>query len=539
MTGVQTCALPIYIGKENNLPFVQHVKMNGQFKKEVTDFAGLPVKPKDNHMSTDIQILKYLNEKELVFKKEKYEHSYPHCWRCKTPLLNYAANSWFVKVTDLKKKMVKENDKINWIPDAIGRARFGNWIADARDWAMVCVGWYVRRIVVCEVWCCNHSEVLGSIDDIKKKLKSKNKFFFMRHGQSEANMLDVVSDKVDNPHSLTDEGKKQVEATAEKLKEKKIDIIIASPFVRTKETAKILSEKLGLDIAFDERIQEPNFGSLDGKKVPEYYKIPMIERFDNPCEGGESLNDVRKRMGEFIYEIDKKYDGKNILIVSHDFPGIMIQGVVQGMEASEIVKNKDAFYLQNAEVRELDFAPFPHNRNYEIDLHRPYIDEIEFKCSCGGIMKRIPDVFDCWYESGSMPYAQFHYPFENKEPFEKNYPANFIAEGLDQTRGWFYSLLVLSTGLFGKAPYKNVVVNGIILAEDGQKMSKSLQNYPDPVDVMNKYGADAIRYYMLSSPVVRAEALSFTEKGVGEVYRKVIARLLNVLSFYEIGRAHV
>jgi len=153
-------------------------------------------------------------------------------------------------------------------------------------------------------------------------------------------------------------------------------------------------------------------------------------------------------------------------------------------------------------------------------------------------MKRVPEVFDCWFESGSMPYGQFHYPFENKEKFEpekeRGFPADFIAEGVDQTRGWFYSLLVLSTALFGKSPYKNVVVNGLVLAENGKKMSKRLNNYPDPTNLVQKYGADALRFYLLSSPAVRAESLNFSEKGVDEVSKKIITRLINVVSFYEL-----
>ncbi|MDP3957860.1 MAG: class I tRNA ligase family protein, partial [bacterium] len=189
--------------------------------------------------------------------------------------------------------------------------------------------------------------------------------------------------------------------------------------------------------------------------------------------------------------------------------------------------------LKNGEVQELSYAPFPHNREWELDYHRPYVDDMRYPCACGGEMRRIEDVFDCWYESGSMPYGQFHYPFEDAKLFKQNFPADFIAEGLDQTRGWFYSLTVLGVALFGEIPFKHVIVNGIILAEDGQKMSKKLKNYPDPMELVDKYGADALRYYLLSSPVVRGEDINFSEKAVAEVSRKVIGRLMNVHSFYE------
>jgi isoleucyl-tRNA synthetase len=200
-------------------------------------------------------------------------------------------------------------------------------------------------------------------------------------------------------------------------------------------------------------------------------------------------------------------------------------------------------FIKNSEVKDLNFAPIPHNHNYELDLHRPFIDEVVFPCTCGGEMKRVPEVFDCWFESGSMPYGESHYPFENLDKFNPEpgflrksvgFPAEFIAEGLDQTRGWFYSMLVLSVALFGKSAYKNVVVNGLALAADGKKMSKHLKNYPDPMIVVDKYGADALRYYLLSSPIVKAEDLCFSETGVDEVLKKVISRLDNVHSFYEM-----
>lgn len=166
------------------------------------------------------------------------------------------------------------------------------------------------------------------------------------------------------------------------------------------------------------------------------------------------------------------------------------------------------------------------------DLHSHYIDPLTFACSCGETMKRIPEVFDCWFESGAMPYAQNHYPFENQESFNAQFPADFIAEGLDQTRGWFYTLLVLSTALFDKPPFKNVIVNGLVLAADGSKMSKSKKNYPDPSLVMNEYGADALRAYLVNSPIVRAEPLLFNEKGVKEVVRSVMLPLFHTWSFF-------
>jgi len=211
--------------------------------------------------------------------------------------------------------------------------------------------------------------------------------------------------------------------------------------------------------------------------------------------------------------------------------------MAKGLSISESVKMKQERgddFLKNAGVEEMVFESIPRNKEGDLDFHRPYIDEVKLNCECGGKMNRVLEVFDCWFESGSMPYAQFHYPFENKDEFKNNFPADFIAEGLDQTRGWFYTLLVLSTALFGKAPFKNVIVNGMVMAEDGKKISKRLKNYPDPIAVVEKYGADALRYYLLSSPIMRAEDLNLSEAGISEIYRKIIVRLENVYSFYAL-----
>lgn len=337
--------------KENNLPFIQHVGMNGRFIDKVVDFKGMEVKSKDNHQTTDIEIIKYLTKNNQLFSKEKYEHSYPYCWRCDTPLLNYATNSWFVKVTEIKDNMIKNNQKINWIPGHIKDGRFGKWLENSKDWAISRSRYWGA---VLPVWKCD-----------SKKHESKNC-----------------------------------------------------------ENIKIIG----------------------------------------------SIEELEKLSGQKIE-----------------------------------------------------------------DLHKHIIDKINFKCEkCGGTMKRIPEVFDCWFESGSMPYAQEHYPFENKEKFEKNFPANFIAEGQDQTRGWFYTLIILSTALFNKPAFENVIVTGMILAEDGKKMAKRLQNYPDPKEIFGKYSADSMRFYLASSPATKAENLFFSEKGVDEINKKVLNILWNVYKFYEL-----
>ncbi|MCX6718167.1 MAG: isoleucine--tRNA ligase [Candidatus Staskawiczbacteria bacterium] len=325
------------LGKKESLPFVQHVKMDGTFKEETGEFAGLDLKPRakdkpEEIREADLTIVKYLEEKGLLFKYEKYEHSYPHCWRCDTALLNYATSSWFVAVEKIKSILLKTAKKIHWVPTHIKEGRFGQWLEGARDWSISRQRFWANTI---PVWRCQ---------------KCKKEIVF---------------------------------ASAEELEK------------------------------------------ASGIKV--------------------------------------------------------------------------------------------------VDLHKDVVDEVVFDCSCGDKMKRVPDVLDTWFDSGSVPFAT-----------KKHIPADFIGEAQDQTRAWFYYQHVLVGALFGKEAFKNCIVTGIVLAEDGKKMSKKLKNYPDPKEVMEKYGADAMRFYMLSSPVVQADNLAFSEKGVAEIANKNISRLYNVLSFYQL-----
>ncbi len=343
--------------KKEGVPFIQHVTIDGRFTPEVTDFAGMEVKQKDDHMATDIEIVKWLAHNGKLFSKEKYTHSYPHCWRCDTPLLNYATSSWFIEVPKIKELLLKNNLKTEWIPESIKEGRFGKWLEGVRDWAV-----------------------------------SRNRYW-----------------GTPLPIWRAEDG----------------DVICISSVAELE--------------------------SLTGKKVD--------------------------------------------------------------------------------------------------DLHKHFVDELVIEKN-GKQYRRTPEVFDCWFESGAMPYGQMHYPFENKDKFEAGFPAKFIAEGQDQTRGWFYTLHVLATALTsGENPsipskeshsaFEHVIVNGLVLAEDGKKMSKRLQNYPDPMKLVNMYGADALRYYLLSSPVMHAENLNFSEVGVREVFNKVVNTVSNVMAFYELFAAEM
>ncbi|MCK5285621.1 MAG: class I tRNA ligase family protein [Candidatus Pacebacteria bacterium] len=530
------------LAQKEGIPVVHHVDLEGKFKKEIKDFAGILVKDKEDHQKIDIEIIKYLATKGLLFSKEKIEHSYPHCWRCHTPLLNYATSSWFLETTKIKDKIIDENKKIRWVPENIRDGRMGKWLEGMRDWAISRSRYWGAPLPVWKCKECEKIKVIGSVDEIKKETKSTNKFFIIRHGEADNNILNICSKGPSDKHHLTEKGKEQILASAKELKKIKFDLIISSPYFRTKESAEILAKELGIkEIIEDKRIEEVNSGDFGGGDCSEYDNFfeNTEEQFIKTPKNGENFTDIKNRVSEFLYNIDEKYSDKTILIVAHENITWLMRAGSQGMNSQEAINLKEKKGLpKNAQWYELDFTPIPHNRNYELDLHRPYIDDVEFSCSCGGKMKNIKEVFDCWYESGSMPFASKHYPFDNLDIFEPKkgigYPANFIAEGLDQTRGWFYSMLVLSVALFDKSAYQNVIVSGLVMAEDGQKMSKSKQNFSDPMDVVNKYSADAVRYYLLSSPLMKAEDLNFTDKGVDEVLKKNILRFKNVLSFYEL-----
>ena len=324
------------VGREYDLPFVQFVDGQGNMTKE-TPYAGVFVKKADPMVLTD------LDKEGKLFDAPKFEHDYPHCWRCDTPLIYYARESWFIKMTAVKDDLIRNNNTINWIPESIGKGRFGDWLENVQDWGISRNRYWGTPLNIwqCE---CGHMESVGSRQD--------------------------------------------------------------------------LYEKSG-----DERAKT-------------------------------------------------------------------------------------------------------------IELHRPYIDDITMKCpDCGKTMHRVPEVIDCWFDSGAMPFAQHHYPFENKDLFEQQFPADFISEAVDQTRGWFYSLLAESTLLFNKAPYKNVIVLGHVQDENGQKMSKSKGNAVDPFDALNKYGADAIRWYFYinSAPWLPNR---FHGKAVVEGQRKFMSTLWNTYAFF-------
>lgn len=532
------------LAKANNIPVIKHIKMDGTFTKEVTDFAGMKVKQAGDTQSADVAVIKWLAHAGLLFEKHKIIHSYPLCWRCKTPLLNYATSSWFVDVPKMKKKLLSENANIGWVPEHIRDGRFGKWLEGAHEWAVSRARYWGAPLPVWKCAECDNVKMIGGLKELSEGKKAKNTYYVMRHGQSESNVAGIIDCDGDHSNGLTALGKEQAQKAGESLKDKKIDFIVCSPFLRTKMTAEVVAQTLGgIEIIEDERLKEFNLGVYDKRKIEDYLKEVGELRYlklDTRVEGGETHREMMNRAIKAWMDLETKYEGKNILIVTHGGPARMLLVGTHLITEEELIddesKDDTVFYPKNAEVRKLDPRIVPRDETGAVNLHRPYIDEATITCTCGKEMKRIPDVFDCWFESGAMPFASVHYPFENKALFDKSYPADFIAEGLDQTRGWFYSLINLGVGLFDKAPYKHVIVNGLVLAESGKKLSKSESNYTDPVELVERYGADSVRYFLLSSPIVKAESILFSDKGVEEIYKKLISRLENVVSLYEMNK---
>ncbi|MFA6392948.1 MAG: class I tRNA ligase family protein [Candidatus Paceibacterota bacterium] len=528
------------LAKEYNIPFIRHVEPNGDFSKEVVDFPNVKVKPKEDSQSTDVLIIKYLAHTGALFAKEKIIHSYPHCYRCETPLLYYALPSWFINIQKVKKDLLKKGEDMNWIPEHLKEGRFKNTMESAPDWTISRNRYWASPL---PIWKSESGKimVINSLEDLKSKTKkSGNKYFIMRHGEAENNVLRVLNSDLKKEFHLTDNGKKQVKKTAEVFNKEKFDYIFTSPLIRAIETTNVYKEesKSSAKIIVDDRLREMGMGNFEGKNVSQYrsmFKSRAEELKERP-EGVENFENVKSRMMNFLCEIESNYTNKNILIITHGDPVVAVNSIINNFSIKQTVEFLESNYPKNAEIREINFTPLPHNHNYELDLHRPYIDSIVLVDEKGEEYKRIPEVIDCWFESGSMPFAQDHYPFENPDWQEDNFPAGFVAEYIAQTRTWFYYTHTISTILFGKAPFENVVTTGTVLAEDGSKMSKSKNNFPDPWLLFDKYGVDALRFYLMASTLMKGEDVNFSEKLVQEVASKIISRFDNVVTFYELYR---
>lgn len=522
------------LGVAEKLPLEHTVNPDGTFNAKVPEFKGMFVKKAEPLITAD------LKKRGLAYREERHKHSYPFCWRCGTALLYYATDAWFVAMRKLQKELILNNKKVNWTPSYLKEGRFGEWLKDVKDWTLSRSRYWGTPLPIWKCEKCGEVEVIGSRADLGRKTAGKNTYFVLRHGEATKNVSKTISFSYihGERYPLTAKGKKDALLAARKLKKLGgVDVIFSSPIRRTRETAELIGKEFGIAPKYDKRLSEYVLGDFEGKKEALFLAaIPKIEdQFLKKLPGGETLADVQKRMREAIDEIEKKHHGKKILIVSHGDPLWVLESALIGLTRQETVLRRKNNYPRTGEVRTLEYGVFPYSENGDLDLHRPYVDDIVFACtSCRSQsgMHRVKDVADVWFDSGSMPFAQWHYPFQNQNKIDKKeaFPADFISEAVDQTRGWFYLLLAISTVL-GKGPaYKNVISLGHVVDTKGQKMSKSKGNIVDPWDVMEKYSADALRWYFytVNDP---GDVKRFDEKDIKEKQQKYIATLWNSLLF--------
>ncbi len=431
------------LGKKYDLPVLLTVDERGTMKTPEWTwngafFSALGGSASGGKKANEL-IIEDLNARNLLFKDEPYEHDYPFCWRCKTPLMYFARKSWWVDVNKVRRELLENNETIKWHPGHIKEGRFGEWLREKKNWAFSRERYWGTPLPIWRCEKCQKWEAVGSTDEmIKLGPAPRNKYVMMRHGQAMTNLKNITNCSLEkNIYPLTAKGRREAESAAKAMKKKNIkpDLILVSPFLRTKEAAEIAAKVFGIkkdNIIEDARLGEVNTGIFGGQNPSKYHKFfkDEFEKFEKAPPEGESLNGLKERAFSAVSEIESKYDGKTILIISHEYTLWMLWSASWGKNYEESVAAKEGGrrdFMKTGEWNALEIPRLPRGENFILDLHKPYIDSITLKCSCGGDMKRVPEVCDVWFDSGAMPFAA-------QTP---GFPADYIVEAIDQTRGWF------------------------------------------------------------------------------------------------------
>ncbi|HEX4373505.1 MAG TPA: class I tRNA ligase family protein, partial [Puia sp.] len=540
------------VGKKYDIGILIMVDKQGKFIDGMGEFSNRYVKNyKDdpNYVDVNVDICVKLKKENRAFKIEKYEHSYPHCWRTDKPILYYPLDAWFIKTTALKDRMVELNKTINWKPKSTGEGRFGNWLENMVDWNLSRSRFWGTALPIWRTEDGSEEICIGSIDELKQQIQSSNEFYSSekRVGEYDAERELFLAQKAIDTILTTEKDveyavcRKDIEGNyihflwGEKGEEKNefktgygISKIIAK---RKKEghDAKEILYRIA-DTLVSGKI-ERTFGPEKNKRVE--IKKDGCVAFISEYWKDDKYNWLLT--GFIKYETDASGEGNDSTDTTQINP---------------IHTRDDMGAVSEAKVKY--FSKNPIFRFKTDDLHKPYVDDIFFISPKGKIMNRVPDLIDVWFDSGAMPYAQWHFPFENIETFSQNYPADFIAEGVDQTRGWFYTLhaigslikesvqeVLSSAGIYAgddKYPglaYKTVVSNGLVLDKNGNKMSKRVGNVVDPFKTIEQFGADATRWYLITN-ASPWESMKFDIDGIKEVQRKFFGTLYNTYQFFAL-----
>ncbi len=501
------------MGKHYKLGMSMSINDEGKYIDLIKDYKGLYVKEADKFIMAD------LKKAGPLFKQEKITHRYPFCWRCATPLLQKAQPSWFIDIQGSKPELIANNEKINWVPGHLKQGRFKKGIEMAPDWGISRTRYWAspmpvwQRVEKGEVV---ERVVVGSRDEIRELSTTPiTKIVFVRHGERTGEELDAP---------LSERGHEQARQVAKHYAEVSFDGIYAGELIRAGQTVEPLAnaqkQKIQLSKLFGDPIRrskieeiikglEEKFGKVELSRMPE---AELVKAFS------EVIADFKVLLSEFLHSVK----GQSIIAGTHLEVIAFVRHILEGRNLSECM-GLDTDYGKGVTLYFNDTELF--------DLHRPKIDNIHLKGKTGELT-RVKEVLDVWMDSASMPYASKHYPFEDKKDFEENFPADFIIEYIAQTRAWFYVMHVIGTALMGSNSFKNVVTTGVMAGTDGRKMSKSYGNYPDPKIILEKYGAEPLRLYLMGAPIMVGEDINLDEEGLRVQVRDFILPLWNSFSFF-------